>query len=374
VSLRRFSPNAVFAIALAFAVAVFTWYVRSIHDFFVPGVVDVVVPTFVGQNESDALALGRREHLQMLVIARRTSDRFPKGVVTVQDPIPGTQVREERRVSLIVSEGVQYVSMPDLRDQSIREAGLILSNLHLHSGKAKIVENNDVDAGHIVSEDPPPLTSIRQGTTVNFEVSTGPPANITVPNLIGMQIDDARAFTVSEKIRLGQTVWTPFGHSGPPRGVVVRQKPHAGSNMDGRSMLSLQVSAGPHQFGFLTRETAVSVTVPLADNGVRVNVVAVDALGTHLVFDGYGAPGQRIDLVAVTCGTAHLETYLNNTLLDTTPIGREPAAMGEITAQPGTVTRVDPASLLNPTPTPPPGGAPLRPRKEPRPETKDATL
>ena len=259
-SLRRLSPSAAFVFALAFAVAVFTWYARSIHDFFVPGVVDVVVPTFVGQNESDALVLGRREHLQMLVIARRTSDQFPKGVVMVQDPAPGTQVREERRVSLIVSEGVQYVSMPDLRDQSMREAGLILSNLHLHTGKAKIVEDDDVDAGHIVSEDPPPLTSVRQGTTVNFEVSTGPPAIITVPDVTGMQIDDARGFAASEKIRLGQIVWTPFGHTGPPRGVVVRQKPHAGSNMDGRSMLSLQVSAGPHQFGFLTRETAISVT------------------------------------------------------------------------------------------------------------------
>jgi beta-lactam-binding protein with PASTA domain len=351
--LRRISPHMAFALALAFAVCVFTWYARAIHDFFIPTVVDVVVPTFVGQNESDALSLGRREHLQMLVIARRTSDQFPKGIVMVQDPAGGVQVREQRRVSLIVSEGVQYVSMPDLRDQSMREAGLVLSNLHLHTGKVKDVDNNDFDAGHIVNEDPAPLTSVRQGTNVNFEVSNGPPLNVTVPDVTGMQIDDARAAAAAARIRLGQIVWTPFGHNGPPRGVVVRQKPHAASNMDGRGMLSLQVSAGPHQFGMLTRETRVNVTVPLNDtNGARVHVVAIDSFGMHVVYDGYGSPGQRIELVAVTNGTAHVETYINNTIVDSTPIGREPPFEDEATADPGSTTHVNPLDLINPTATP----------------------
>jgi len=349
---RRISPSIAFALALAFAVGVFTWYARAIHDFFIPNVVDVVVPTFVGQNESDALALGRREHLQMLVIARRTSEQFPKGIVMVQDPASGTQVREQRRISLIVSEGVQYVSMPDLRDQSIREAGLLLSNLHLHLGKVKNVDNNDVDAGHIVSEDPAPLTSVRQGTTVNFEVSNGPPSNISVPDFVGLQVDDARTVAAGAKVRLGQIVWTPFGHDGPPRGVVVRQKPQSGTNMDGRGMVSLQVSAGPHQFGYLVREARASVTVPLADDSAYVRVVAVDEMGNHDVFNGYGSPGQHIDLTATTVGTAHLETYINNTLVDTTPLGREPASQEEDAAQEGTTTHVDPNSLLLPTPTP----------------------
>ena len=349
---RRISSGLAFAFALAFAVGVFTWYARAIHDFFVPTVVDVVVPTFVGQNESDALALGRREQLQMLVIARRTSEQFPKGVVMVQDPSSGVQVREQRRISLIVSDGVQYVSMPDLRDQSMREAGLVLSNLHLHLGKTKNVDDNDIDAGHIVSEDPSPLTSVRQGTMVNFEVSNGPPSNIMVPDFVGLQVDDARTVATNAKIRLGQVVWTPFGRNGPPRGVIVRQKPASGSNIDGHSTVSLQVSAGPHQFGYMVRETHAGVTVPLADASAHVRILAVDEMGSHPVLDGFGASGQHIDLVATTVGTAHLETYINGTLVDSTPLGHEPKSEEEDAAEEGTVTHIDPDSLLAPTPRP----------------------
>lgn len=346
----RISPNIAFPLALAFAVGVFTWYARAIHDFFVPTVVDVVVPTFVGQNEADALALGRREQLQMLVIARRTSEQFPKGVVMVQDPSGGVQVRQQRRISLIVSEGVQYVSMPDLRDQSLREAGLVLSNLHLHLGKTKAIDDNDVDAGHIVSEDPTPLTNVREGTDVNFQVSNGPPTNIAVPDFVGLQVDDARTVATNAKIRLGQVIWTPFGHDGPPRGVIVRQKPSSGSNIDGHSTVSLQVSAGPHQFGYMLRETHASVTVPMADASAHVRVLAIDETGTHAVLDAFGASGQRLDFVAVTVGTAHLETYINGTLVDSTPLGKEPPSQEEDAVTPGTVTHVDPSALHIPKP------------------------
>ncbi len=351
---RRASGGAAvwFPLALAFAVGIFTWYAREIHDFFVPTVVDVVVPTFVGQNETDALALGHREQLQMLVIARRTSEQYPKGIVMVQDPVAGVQVRAQRRVSLIVSDGVTYVSTPDLRDQSLRQAGLILSNLHLRLGKTKFVANNDTDAGHIVAEEPAPLTSVREGTAINFDVSLGPPTNVTVPDFIGLQVDDARSVAQAANIRLGQIVWTPFGANGPPRGVVVRQRPLADASIDGHGMISLQVSAGPHQFGYMVREAHAGVTVPLNDASAHVRVVAVDALGSHAVYDGFAAPGQHLDFVATTVGSARLETYVNDNLLDTTVLGREPQSQEEDTAAEGTVTQVDPHVLQSASPAP----------------------
>ena len=310
-----------------------------------PPVVDVIVPTFVGQNESDAVAQGTREHLQMLVIARRISDQFPKGVVMGQDPVPNMQVRQQRRISLIVSDGVQYVSLPDFRDQSMREVGLVLAHLHLRPGKTKVVDDDAVDAGHVVAQDPLPLDSVREGTPINLTVSSGPPPAVTVPDFVGLQIDDARLVASNGKIRLGQVIWTPFGSDGPPRGVIVRQKPAADKSIDGRGMVSLQVSAGPHQFGYLVREVHAVITVPNDNPSSHLRILAVDAMGSHPVYDAFGAAGQRLDLVTTTVGTAHLETYLNNALVDTTQLGREPASKEEDAAAPGSVTTVLPAML-----------------------------
>ena len=75
----------------------------------------------------------------------------------------GTRVREGRQVSLVVSNGVQIYLMPDMRYQTMREAGLDLSHLHLQLGKVKYVQSDEVPANHIVDQDPAPLTSVREG-------------------------------------------------------------------------------------------------------------------------------------------------------------------------------------------------------------------
>ncbi len=173
----------VFALALAFAVGVVVWFGRSVQDFFGPSASDVLVPALMGQTTSDAVAETQRLKLSALVVANQPSDRFPKDVVMGQQPSAGTRVREGRQVSLIVSTGVVIFPMPDLRYQSLREANLELGRNKLALVKTTTVSNDDVPANHVLVQDPPPLTSVRQGTKVTLTLSKGPPNAVRVPNL-----------------------------------------------------------------------------------------------------------------------------------------------------------------------------------------------
>src|SRR5450631_1557059 len=132
-----------------------------------------------------------------------------------QQPAPGTHVRVGREISLVVSTGVTIFPMPDLRYQSLREANLALDHSKLQLAKATVVPNDDVLANHVLSQDPPPLTSVREGTRVALVLSKGPPPAVRVPNFVGEFIDDARADAARSNVHLGQIVWTPFGPSGP---------------------------------------------------------------------------------------------------------------------------------------------------------------
>jgi hypothetical protein len=192
---------------------------------------------------------------------------------------------------------------------------------------------------------------MREGDSVNVSISRGQPSTVQVSDFIGLQIDDARLLAASQKIRVGQIVWTPFGADGPPRGVVVRQKPASGSLIDPRQFVSLQVSAGPNQFGYLVREVHAAVTVPLQAESAQLRVVAVDSMGSRPVYEGYGAAGQRIDLITSTVGPAELDTYLNNELIDTTTVAKEPKVQPERTAAPGSHTTITPEQL-EPKPKP----------------------
>lgn len=343
--LRHFSRD-IFTVVVAIAVGILVWFSHAIFDFVSPPQENLLAPNLVGLGESDAVAASNRDHLSAVVVARRTSDRYPAGAVISQDPQPDSVVRPGRRISLIASSGLNLVSMPDLRFRSQREVNLILSRLHLRAGKIHYADSDVVDMGHVVDQDPGPLTQVRQDTSVNFGISRGQPQSVTVDNFVGLQIDDARDDAMQSKIRLGQIVWTPFGADGPPRGVVVRQRPAPGTVIDPRQMVSLQVSAGPHQFGYLVREVHAAVTIPLEAPSAALRVTAVDEMGTRPVYEGYGTGGQRLDITTTTVGPAQLNTYLNNQLIDTTVVAHEAPSQVEQGAGRGEKTTVDPHELV----------------------------
>lgn len=312
------------ALALAFLVAVVIWFGRSVNDFFGGSSTDVLVPAFTGQTLDDAVAGCSRAHLTCTVVARETSDTYPVNVVMGQQPAQSALVREGRSVSLIVSNGVQIFPMPDLRFESLRNASLALGNARLHLAGTRMVANDDVPAMHVVEQDPVPLTSVRQGSDVHLALSKGPPGNVTVPNFVNFSIDGARDLAAGSKIHLGQIVWTSFGANGPPRGTIVRQAPAAGRRIDPFEPVSLQVSAGPHEFGYLVRQVHVTAAIPIAKDTAEVRMEVRDETGTWNVYDGFAQGGAKLDLNVTAVGAAELDTYVNNELLNATVLGKEP--------------------------------------------------
>jgi beta-lactam-binding protein with PASTA domain len=318
-----------FALALAFFVGVGVWFGRSIYDFLTPTSGTMPMPTFVGQAEADALAEAQRVRLRGVVVSRQSSDRFPGGVVVSQAPAPGTQVREGRQVSLIVSTGLQIFPMPDLRYESLREVNLDLSHYRLTLGKTRVVTSSEVAANHVVSQDPPPLTSARVGTVVNVAISKGGPSGVHAPNFVGLDVDEARQVASDAGVHLGQIVWTPFGRYGPSHGVVIRQEPPAGARVDPYQAVSLQVSAGPGQAGYLVRQVHATVSVPPGDQAQLVRIAVHDETGTWNVYNAFAQPRQKLDFNLTVVGTAELDTYVNNELLGSTQLGAEPKQRAE---------------------------------------------
>ena len=188
-----FNWDWVLALSLAFAVGVVVWFGRSVKDFFAPVVADIFVPSFSGQTVADATTEAERLKLRVTVVANQPSERFPKDIIMSQQPKAGSHVREGREISLVVSTGVNVFPMPDLRYQSLREANLALDRDKLQLVKATVVPNDDVLANHVLSQDPEPLTSVREGAKVTLLLSKGPPPAVRVPNFVGEYLDVARA-------------------------------------------------------------------------------------------------------------------------------------------------------------------------------------
>jgi beta-lactam-binding protein with PASTA domain len=326
----------VFPIVLAIFVAVVVWFGRQIHDFLLPPSNMVTVPSFVGQTLTDANAEIGRLKLSSAVVDHTTSDRYPKNVVILQRPDAGEQVREGRQISFVISDGIVARLMPDLRYQSMREVALDLSRVRLRLAKVNYVKSDVIPEGHVISQDPAPLSSVIEGDPVTLVVSKGGLSAVQVPNFGGMQIDDARALADKSGIKLGQIVWTPLGPNAPPHGTVVRQLPAPGGKIASYDPVSLQVSAGPFESGYVIRQVRVLVSVPApqdtADDSQQpqqqqqldVRLTVTDATGKYDLYHAFAEPGQKLDFTVTAIGTSLVDMYVNDQLVGETRLGTEP--------------------------------------------------
>lgn len=310
-------------------VALVVWFGHQIYDFLIPSSATVTVPSFVGQTLTDANAEIDRLKLTSAVVDHTTSDRYPKDVVIMQRPQAGDQVREGRQVSFVISDGIVARLMPDLRYQSMREVQLDLARAHLTLGKVTYAKSDVIPEGHVISQSPAPVTSMHEGDAVALVVSQGGRPNLHVPNFVGLTIDQARTVASDTGIKLGQIVWTPLGESGPAHGVVARQLPAPDTKIASYEPISLQVSAGPNESGYVIHQAHVLVSVPAPETDANapqldVRLTLTDATGQYDLYHAFAQPGQKLDFTVTAIGTSVLDMYVNDTLVGETRLGTEP--------------------------------------------------
>lgn len=308
------------------------WFGHEIHDFLAPPADTVTVPSFVGQTSADAKAAAERMNLSATIIDHGMSDRYPKGVVMNQRPEAGSSVRAGRLVSFVVSDGMLAHLMPDLRYQSMREVNLDLERAHLALGKVTYEKSDVVPANHVIEQDPQPLANVGEGDPVNIVVSKGGAAILHAPDVVGMSVDDARAALAKAGVTIGQIVWTPLGPYGPAHGIVARQSIPPGTKIAPYDPLSIQVSAGPNESGYILRQVRVLASVPVPQgvkpgDSVKVVLRVRDATGSYDAYRAYAQPGQKIDFTVTALGTSVVDFFADDVLVGETRLGNEPNAV-----------------------------------------------
>ena len=313
-------------------VGVVVWFSHQIHDFLMPATDAITVPSFVGQTLGDATASANRIHLSGTVIDHTTSDKYPKGVVMNQRPEAGSKVREGRQISFVVSDGIIARLMPDLRYQSMREVNLDLARVRVQIGKITSQKSEIVPDGHVIDQDPAPLTNVSEGDKVDLVVSKGGVKATKVPDFVGLSVDDARILANKYNITLGQLVWTPLGPHAPAHGTIARQAVPPGSRINAYDPVSLQVSAGPNESGYILRQARVLASVPVPQNiqpgeSVKLVLRVTDATGTYDALRAYAQPGQKIDYTVTALGSSVVDMFVNDQLVGESRLGNEPPAV-----------------------------------------------
>ena len=201
----------------------------------------VAVPVVEGLTEADATNAVYSAQLVPFV-EQQFNATVDQGLVVSSNPRAGAQVKEDTRITLVVSKGPANRAVPEsivgMTESSARDA---LSSAGLTGGEITEENSATVPQGRVISSDPQPGQSVPVDSPVNLVLSTG---KVTVPSLIDLTREVAEATLADPAINLPVTVKLVDNTVVEP-GLVIGQSEEPRSSVDQGTEIVLEVSQRP---------------------------------------------------------------------------------------------------------------------------------
>lgn len=148
--------------------------------------------------------------------------------VLSQNPVAGSEVKSNRKIYITVTAKTPpMVPMPELKDKSLMAAKMELKSRDLVLLEPRLVSSpfaNLVIKQYANGKEITAKTLIPKGTKILLDVGNGEDnKEIGLPNLVGQNIDDAKAMLIEEGLKIGMEKREQG--SGKNSGEVIRQKP-----------------------------------------------------------------------------------------------------------------------------------------------------
>ena len=200
---------------------------------------DVTIINFVDTTLDEFRASEYNTLLDLQVIEEYNSS-YPAGTIIRQNPKAGRTVKEGQKITLTVSLGTQYVTVPETKNMVAEDAEQTLKDMGLNVLQ-KPMQDNTVASGSVIYSSPAAGETVEGGSTVILYTSRAvAQSTVMVPSLTGKTIEDAR----NDVRDLNVSIRTVDQASSEPAGTVLSQSPAAGSEVRISAVITLVVSTG----------------------------------------------------------------------------------------------------------------------------------
>ena len=290
------------------------------------------VPSIVNNDLPQARERLDNATLLYSIVGREYSDLVPADLVLTQNLSAGSVVMHNTIVEISISGGIEteviYGVAPDVQFREKAEAIQLFAEAGFTIVDVTYIESDTVAAGLVISQDPPPGTSVAPGGAVSIIVSTGSPS-FAMPNVVGMAEQAARDMLTER----GLSVSIAYAQDNSvPAGTVLRQ------------------SIAPETA--VSRGDQVTITVSVSNDIELVSVPNV--VGRP---QGEATSTLRAQGFEVTVSEATSETVPSGNVISQMPTAGSSQVSGSrvvITVSSGRAPTPTPA----PTPSPTPGQTP----------------
>jgi eukaryotic-like serine/threonine-protein kinase len=203
--------------------------------FVCAGPQTVTVPSVQGRTVDEVTESLRKAHLVPGEHSEQYHDTVPEGSVVSSDPIAGRKVDNGTRVNLVLSQGPQPVTVPNVVGSTEEQAVQALTGKGLSGRVGERRQDPALPLGQVISQTPSAGQSAGRGGTVILVVSAGP-AQVGVPDVTGKKAKEAKKLLEQAgfKVEIDRMM-------GAPMGVVRSQTPAAGQQAAPGTTVALRV-------------------------------------------------------------------------------------------------------------------------------------
>ncbi len=227
----------VLAVVLALIAALSAYYTvrRSVAGR------DIQVPDVTSLDVREAGELLKRSGLFLEQAAQRNDDRVEEGRILAQDPPPGSAIKPQRKVKVIVSLGNKVSAAPELRGLAARRAQITLQQQGTGLGAEIYVYSKREPENLVIAQDPLPGSVTVQDGRIALLVSRGAPERTYVmPDLTGRMEAEAVRFLARAGLKPVPSRRDPGSHGAP--GTIVGQDPEAGYPVRAGDLVTLTLA------------------------------------------------------------------------------------------------------------------------------------
>lgn len=239
----------------------------------------------------------------------------PENHIISQSPKAGERVRQTRKIMVTVSLGPPVLTVPDLRNMTVREAGVFLENQQLSIGDIEETYSAEVAQGYIISQNPLPEEEVEAGASIDIVVSLGPKPNmIAVPNVVGLYLEEAVAKIEEAGFRAGEIKRELTKRYMPDQ--VAEMEYQSGEMIPEGSEIDLIVSSGliNTEGAPIHKGVTMRFSVPAGNWNQNIEIVIIDNNGRDTIYRGTNHPGDYIQVSFNSVGQTWYEIYINGQL------------------------------------------------------------
>jgi eukaryotic-like serine/threonine-protein kinase len=276
----------------------------------------VIVPDLVGKDLVAALEIANKQGLSLKVADRAFSTSTPSNQIISQDPRPGSWMRPEAIIRVVISKGLGEVAIPAVHGASWRDAKSTLERYGLRVGEIYRVHSPRVARDNVIAQSPPAASRIMKGGTVTLLASEGPwPVSYVMPDLRGQPQSTANEMAASIGLRVEKIRYMDRPEA--RAGSVVLQQPAPGQRvMAGQGVELVLAKRESTPASSVGTFTLFQHRMPAGAGPRRVQIIVANADEQRQVFDQMRESGGEVRVLVKVKGQTVAKVYYDGVLVE----------------------------------------------------------